>query len=298
MALSVVAGRALGALGNTRDDLTLIAIGRNLVVSALDLADSAGMLPYSLVVRGDTVEAKAYRQTTASSILSDLMEATSSTLSRRVTDDVRAAYFQAWHRSRSRASTSLATLAQEIGLSWRVMRGGEVWIGVPEWPEIDLALYGEILDGGDGWAVYAPYDAPLFEPETAVGGRYIDAVVTTLDSSSLRQTVYYRRAETVGTLDRLRAGLAAFIDVLLGRSPASVARWDHLALYPATVSKQAADGRGLSGVKVPIMIRSSSSGFTPASSSACREAFSAIEETVSSGAAILRSLIPVRSIIH
>lgn len=189
-----------------------------------------------------TLDAKAYRQVTAGAILDDVSEETAEELSARITDDIRAAYFQAWHRPRSRAAAGIATLAQEIGLSWRVLRSGELWLGTPDWPDIELDRYGELLDSGDGWEIYAPYGAPLLEPGGAVEGRRIDAVVTTLDSSSLRQRAYYRRADTAGALDRLRAGLGAFLDGLLGRSPASVARWDYLALYPATVSRQAADG--------------------------------------------------------
>lgn len=188
------------------------------------------------------LDAKAYRQTTAGAILDDVMAETGEALSDRVTDEIRAAYFQAWHRPRSRAASGIATLAQEIGLSWRVLRSGEIWLGTPEWPDLDLERYGELLDRGDGWDAYAPYGAPLLEPSGAVEGRRIDAVVTTLDAGSLRQRAYYRRADSPHYLDRLRAGLAAFVDGLLGRSTASVARWDHLALYPATVSRQEADG--------------------------------------------------------
>lgn len=188
------------------------------------------------------LDAKAYRQVTTGAILDDVAEETGEQLSARITDDIRAAYFQAWHRPRARAASGIATLAQEIGLSWRVLRSGEIWLGTPDWPDIELERYGELLDSGDGWDIYAPYGAPLLEPGGAVEGRRVDAVVTTLDSSSLLQRAYYRRADAPAYLDRLRAGLGAFVDGLLGRSASSVARWDYLALYPATVSRQAADG--------------------------------------------------------
>lgn len=191
---------------------------------------------------GEVLSAKAYRQTTVGTILDDIMLETGETLSPRVTDDVRAAYFQAWHRPRGLAATSIATLAQEIGVSWRVLRTGEVWLGTPEWIDLDLDRYGERLDRGDGWDAYAPFGAPLLEPGGAVDGLRIDSVVTDLSARELRQKAYYRRADSPYYLDRIRAGLGAFINGLLGRSPSSPARWDYLALYPATVSKQAADG--------------------------------------------------------
>lgn len=57
VALSLVAGKSLAELGAQTDEPTLVAIGRNLVVSVLQIADDFGMLPASLVVRGDSVEA-------------------------------------------------------------------------------------------------------------------------------------------------------------------------------------------------------------------------------------------------
>src|SRR5262249_47131220 len=54
----------------------------------------------------------------------------------------------------------------------------------------------------------------------------------------------------------------------------------------------------MSGEMVPTMIRSSSSGRVRAISSARMEAFAAMSEVTSPGAAMRRSLIPVRSVIH
>ena len=56
LALSAVAGKAIAELGAQQDQPTLVTIGRNLVVSALETADEFGMLPASLVVRGNSVE--------------------------------------------------------------------------------------------------------------------------------------------------------------------------------------------------------------------------------------------------
>ena len=54
----------------------------------------------------------------------------------------------------------------------------------------------------------------------------------------------------------------------------------------------------MSGVTVATMIRSISSDSTPARSSAVRAAGSARSVIACSGAAIRRSLMPVRSVIH
>lgn len=53
---SAVAGAVLDAYGSSRGDRTITTIGRNLVSSVLSLADPDGMVPSSLLVRGETVE--------------------------------------------------------------------------------------------------------------------------------------------------------------------------------------------------------------------------------------------------
>jgi len=57
-------------------------------------------------------------------------------------------------------------------------------------------------------------------------------------------------------------------------------------------------GKVWSGVEVARMMRSMSSGASPASSSAARAARAPMDEVSSPSAAIRRSLMPVRSVIH
>ncbi len=58
------------------------------------------------------------------------------------------------------------------------------------------------------------------------------------------------------------------------------------------------DGMGMSGEMVPTMMRSSSSARVCAISSARMAALTAMSEVTSPGAAMRRSLMPVRSVIH
>jgi hypothetical protein len=57
VALSAGAGMAIAELGGQRNDPALVAVGRNLVVSVLEIADQFGMIPASLVIRGSSLEA-------------------------------------------------------------------------------------------------------------------------------------------------------------------------------------------------------------------------------------------------
>ncbi len=54
--LSGVAGAAIAAYGEESDNPAFVTVGRNLVRSVLSLSDQNGMLPASLVVRGESVE--------------------------------------------------------------------------------------------------------------------------------------------------------------------------------------------------------------------------------------------------
>jgi len=63
-------------------------------------------------------------------------------------------------------------------------------------------------------------------------------------------------------------------------------------------TKHAAAGKGMSAVTVPQTIRSSSSGRMPAISNALREAPVAMSLVASSGPAMRRAPMPVRSRIH
>ena len=54
--LTLVAGATLNEFGTSRSDPIITRIGRNLLVSALDQADAAGLMPATLVIRGESVE--------------------------------------------------------------------------------------------------------------------------------------------------------------------------------------------------------------------------------------------------
>ena len=56
VALSVLAGHLLSLQGGREDDARMVMIGRNLVLSALELADQFGFLPETLYISGSTIQ--------------------------------------------------------------------------------------------------------------------------------------------------------------------------------------------------------------------------------------------------
>jgi len=189
---------------------------------------------------GSTIPARSYRQTTFGVILNDLAADTGESI--LVSDELRASYTQRWHRSQGTGASALRAITAHLGATWRHMRNGQLWIGVDTWPELVPDAVELERDDGEGWVIYSPNGPPTIEPGYTIDTRRIDSVVTTLRSGSLVQRVFLRKNSSQSVLGRLREGLGGFIDALLGRSPSSPARWDHLALYPCTVDAQAGDG--------------------------------------------------------
>jgi hypothetical protein len=56
IALSVEAGHLLSLQGGREEDAQMVMIGRNLVLSALELADQFGFLPETLYISGSTIQ--------------------------------------------------------------------------------------------------------------------------------------------------------------------------------------------------------------------------------------------------
>ncbi|MFP4536269.1 MAG: hypothetical protein ACLFNP_11140 [Spirochaetaceae bacterium] len=59
VALSVLAGHLLNVQGGREDDAQMVMIGRNLVLSALELADQFGFLPETLYISGSTIQSSS-----------------------------------------------------------------------------------------------------------------------------------------------------------------------------------------------------------------------------------------------
>lgn len=189
---------------------------------------------------GGTVTAKAYRQVTFGVILDDLAADTGEYI--ETSTEIRARYTQLWHRSRGTGAAALRAITAHLGVTWRFLRGGQLWIGTDTWPSLTFDAVELDRDDGQGWVLYSPAREPTIQPGYTVANRRVDSVVTTLRAGALVQRAMYRKGTSTAALDRLRYGMAAFIDTLLGRSAESRARWDHMALYPCTVDAQAGDG--------------------------------------------------------
>lgn len=137
-----------------------------------------------------TLTAQAYRAMPFSTILSAIMADTGETLSTTSTS-LLTRYAPYWHRVSGRSALeSLASLAEAVELTWRVLRDGTVWIGAETWPALDCQ-WSQVHALPDlGMAEIAPAGGPLVRPGVTWDGQHVGAVVTRLESGSLRQEVW------------------------------------------------------------------------------------------------------------
>ncbi len=125
------------------------------------------------------------------------------------------------------ASRALTRLVRRVGLSWRVLDSGEVWVGRETWPAIPDGA-ASFLEERDGDLVEdrAAPDGATLRPGTVVLGRQLHRVTYTIGEGA-------PRARLLGRSDR--DDFAAAVRAVSRPDPLAV-------LYAATVVAQRADG--------------------------------------------------------
>lgn len=178
------------------------------------------------------LDAKFYRGIPLSVVIDDLMIGTGEKLSSTTTTDLRSHTVSRWTRPQSKASAALVQVANELGLSWRVLRDGTIWLGTESWPSVS-PTYDEIdrVPGRDSLTI-AP-DVPGVLPGSTFTERRVSRVTTYIKDQGLRQDVLFE-SDTGGS--RVSEDMAAFVETLVGN------RIDYSRMYPARVMKQAGDG--------------------------------------------------------
>jgi len=222
--------------GATMPDAPVLAVaGEQWAGAAWSSGSYAGRLRAVLVGGkgglSTELDAKSYRGAAYSSILADILTKAGETRSSTSADISKIA--PAWTRTAGRADQALDQLAANLGLTWRVQRDGTVWIGTDAWDAVAPDYVLTSRDPAQRIDVIAPV-APIVRPGQAFDGRRVLRVVTTTGGPGLRQEIWW--AEEGDEDDSIAAVLGRWADRTIGR------RLDYLALYPATVVTQAADG--------------------------------------------------------
>jgi hypothetical protein len=134
--------------------------------------------------------ARGYRAPTVRVLLSDLMRETGETLSTTVAASLLARSLPSWSRVSGSASRALSTLAEALGVSWRVLDDGSIWLGVETWPTSSLLTYQLINDDVLRDRLIVASESPLLRPGTTFAGRRVANVVHTFEPSRVRSEAW------------------------------------------------------------------------------------------------------------
>lgn len=95
-----------------------------------------------------------------------------------------------WTRVRGTGVEALEQLVAELGLTWRVLDDGTIWIGEESWPAGDVAV-DRLDEVGDDGAIDAAPDGAQLRPGTVLFDRRIRRVTYRIEASALRAELLY-----------------------------------------------------------------------------------------------------------
>lgn len=169
--------------------------------------------------------AKQYVGPTVGQVVADILSEAGETVSATVDAATKAHALPSWERAKGLAGHALTAVLAKAGAVWRVERGGAVWYGPQTWAaqDVDHVVIDE--DWVAGVIEIAP-EAPDLLPGVTFRGQRIESVVHRIGPSSLR---------TEARLTRGGSMLERFLEGVLRKI-------DYSRLWPATVTKQNADG--------------------------------------------------------
>jgi hypothetical protein len=179
------------------------------------------------------LEPKYYADAPSSIVVEDLMRESGETLSATTSQTALSVLLARWTRRRERCGVSLSDLAAVLGLDWRVLADGTVWLGVEAWTAARLEHDVIEEDHARDYRVLG-VDAPTLTPGTTLDDRRVSYVLHTIEPAAVRTEVWLEPTDVL-EVDRPKRWLTRFIESLLRRV-------DRTALYPARVVSQAADG--------------------------------------------------------
>ena len=174
---------------------------------------------------------KFYRNAPASIVVGDLLRECGETLSPTSGDLTK--NLQWWQRGRATtAGEELEQLVGDLGMAWRVLQDGTVWIGRDTYP-VQTLVHQVLEEYPDEGRVVIGSDLPTLLPATTFDGQRVARVTHTVDDVALRTDVVFER--TVGFALDIMEGLRSLIRKAFAPTL-------YLGAYPGRIVSQGADG--------------------------------------------------------
>lgn len=177
------------------------------------------------------VPAKFYRRAPVKALLGDILAAAGEQLADTVSAALLSRQLFAYVQTKQKAADALRALADRLGVTWRVLPNGRIWLGEESWAESTASLELISENPGAGVAEFGT-DTPTLLPGVKVGGRKVSQVEHVLEPTSIRTKVWF---EGESGVDRMMAAVGAVVRHL-------TAHVDYFAHYPAKVVSQNGDG--------------------------------------------------------
>ena len=160
----------------------------------------------------------------AASVLADIATETGEAIDSSV--DLASAEFEMWARPAMSGLDAVGQVARALGLSWRVLGGGTIWMGTPRWPAMALSE-SVLLEDDHGSGVLTLADATALRPGVIAYGQRITSVTHTMGAEGWRTEARYARSLQQDWRDAVRAAIPELA---------------YLKEYDATVREQNSDG--------------------------------------------------------
>ena len=202
--------------------------GVALEISEVQIVGGAGGL-------SNEIPSAGYNSATARIIIQDILTACGESLATSSDAAITSTQLAQWSRARGAAGAALDDITNAIGMTWRVLDDGTVWVGVDAWTTQPLAADAEIVDSivSLSQRVYADETLSL-RPGRTVEGIRVEHVIHRIAPEAFRTDVFAPRESSSEDTSPLRAALASFITRVMRRT-------DYHALYPARVVSQGVD---------------------------------------------------------
>ncbi len=193
---------------------------------------------------GKTVPPRSWQNVPLRIPLMDALAAVGETLSPSADSATLNTLLPKWSRPQRTAGVELGALVVAVpGAVWRVLPDGTIWVGQETWPTSSIEFEEIEFEPSIG-RLEVGSDLPQISPGQVFAGEgepYANSRVSTVehiaDANRLRNFLIFEDPTfAAGDPDRITRGLTTFIRSIVDK------RLDTLALYPANVVAQNADG--------------------------------------------------------
>lgn len=217
----------LAVAGGRKWSGTIVEGGPFLDASKVRLVGGAGGLSLPATPR-------FFRQPFARDVLAALLRTAGETVAATADAALLATRLVRWAVVEQPIGLALASLAERLGASWRVLADGGVWLGVEAWPAQSLVGLDLLRERPEDGILEFGAEAPALLPGVDLEGHgHVGLVEHMVTPDRVRTTVWLEPADAAR--DRVKEELVRLVR-------AAFPRLAYLARYPARVVARAADG--------------------------------------------------------